>query len=188
MGGDIVLQLLQRGQSPENVRIVDVVPLNRRDMLEKAAGCDFVMADITSRASVDAALSKPWPQSVAKHPLTVFHTAAAVRPQERSPLIYHRISGVNRDGAINVMEAARAAGADIFVATSSASVGVVPPKLWVWPWQSIPENFFQVVDEKDFDSPLRPHHLFFSNCRSCPPPRSGISPTLDRRCPFQGRG
>lgn len=165
MGGDIVLQLLQRGQSPESIRIVDFAPLNRRDMLQAAAGCDFVKADITSRSSVEAAFSRPWPESVAAAPLTVFHTAAAVRPQERSPRLYHRISGVNRDGAVNVLEAARAAGADIFIATSSASVGVVAPKFWIWPWQSFPPNFFQVLDEKDFDAPLREHHLFFGNCR-----------------------
>jgi nucleoside-diphosphate-sugar epimerase len=136
-------------------------------MLEKAAGCDFVKADISSRESVDAAFSRPWPASVAEKPLTVFHTAAVIRPGERSELLYHRISGINRDGAINVVGAAKAAGADIFVATSSASVGVVPPKLWIWPWQNTPVDFLQVVTEKDFDAPLRPHHLFFSNCGSC---------------------
>ncbi|KAK4152450.1 hypothetical protein C8A00DRAFT_44504 [Chaetomidium leptoderma] len=163
VGGDIVLQLLQRGESPESIRVVDFVPLNRRDMVERAAGCDFVKADITSRSSVEAAFSKPWPGSVAKNPLTVFHTAAAVRPQERSPLLYHRISKVNRDGAVNVLETARAAGADIFIATSSASVNIIPPNFWVWPWQSSPPNYLQIASEKDFDLPLRPHHRFFSN-------------------------
>lgn len=165
VGGDIVLQLLQRGESPESIRVVDFVPLNRRDMAEAAAGSDFVQADISSRASVEAAFSKPWPASVAKKPLTVFHTAAAVRPQERSLLLYHRLSAVNRDGAVNVLEAARAAGADIFIATSSASVSIVPPKFWIWPWQSSPTDYFQVANEKDFDSPLRPHDRFFSNCK-----------------------
>lgn len=93
--------------------------------------------------------------------------AAVIRPQERSPLFYHRISRVNRDGAVNVLEAARAAGADIFIATSSASVGIFPPNFWIWPWQSTPDRHFQVADEKDFDSPLREHHLFFSNCGFC---------------------
>ncbi|KAK4235519.1 hypothetical protein C8A03DRAFT_46367 [Achaetomium macrosporum] len=163
VGGDIVLQLLQRGESPESIRVVDFVPLSRRDMLHVAAGCDFVKADITSRSSVETAFSRPWPESVAKKPLTVFHTAAVVRPQERSPLIYHRISRVNRDGAINVLEAAKAAGADIFIATSSASCSIIPTRFWIWPWQSAPENYFQVATEKDFDGSLRPHHLFFSN-------------------------
>ncbi|KAK4105434.1 NAD(P)-binding protein [Parathielavia hyrcaniae] len=163
VGGDIVLQLLQRGESPESIRIVDFVPLNRRDMVGKAAGCDFVKADITSRSSVEAAFSKPWPESVARRALTVFHTAAAVRPQERSLLFYHRVSAVNRDGAVNVLEAARAAGADIFIATSSASVSIVPPTFWIWPWQSSPTNYLQIANERDFDAPIRPHSLFFSN-------------------------
>ncbi|KAK4128858.1 NAD(P)-binding protein [Parathielavia appendiculata] len=163
VGGDIVLQLLQRGESPECIRVVDFVPLNRRDMIGKVAGCDFVKADISSRSSVDAAFSKPWPESVVKKPLTVFHTAAAVRPQERSLLIYHRISAVNRDGAVNVLKASRAAGADIFIATSSASVSIVPPKFWIWPWQRTPVNYLQIANERDFDASLRPHDRFFSN-------------------------
>jgi len=171
VGGDIVLQLLQRGESPESIRIVDFAPVNRRDMLKTAAGCDFVKADISSRASVEAAFSKPWPESVADKPLTVHHTAAAVRPQERNPLLYHRISGVNRDGAVNVLEAARSAGADVFIATSSASVGIVPPRFWVWPWESSPPNYAQVVNEKDFDAPQRAHELFFANCRIVLTPR-----------------
>ncbi|KAK3902880.1 sterol-4-alpha-carboxylate 3-dehydrogenase, decarboxylating [Staphylotrichum tortipilum] len=164
VGGDIVLQLLQRGEDPASIRIVDFTPLGgRRDLAEQAAWCDFVAADIASRASVDAAFSKPWPASAAGKPLTVFHTAAAVRPQERSELLYHRISAVNRDGAANVLAAARAAGADVLVATSSASVGIVAPRFWIWPWESSPENYFQVATEKDFEEPLRPHNRFFAN-------------------------
>lgn len=181
VGGDIVLQLLQRGESPESIRVVDFVPLSRRDMVDAAAGSDFVQADISSRASVEAAFSKPWPASVAKKPLTVFHTAAAVRPQERSLLLYHRLSAVNRDGAVNVLEAARAAGADIFIATSSASVSIVPPKFWIWPWQSSPTDYFQVANEKDFDSPLRPHDQFFSNCKPTFCPSALEETALNRR-------
>jgi hypothetical protein len=179
VGGDIVLQLIQRGESPESIRIVDFVPLNRRDMVGTAAGCDFVKADISSRSSVDAAFSKPWPESVANKPLTVFHTAAIVRPQERSLLFYHRLSAINRDGAVNVLEAARAAGADIFIATSSASVSIVPTKFWIWPWQSSPQHYFQIANEKDFDAPLRPHSQFFSNCMLSPflLPQSQDQPT-----------
>jgi hypothetical protein len=70
----LVLQLLRRGQTPESIRIVDFVPLNRSDMLNVAAGCDYVKADIASRSSVEEAFSKPWPKSVAEKPLTVFHS------------------------------------------------------------------------------------------------------------------
>lgn len=163
VGGDIVLQLLLRGQSPESIRIVDFQPLNRRDMLKKAAACDFVKADMTSLASVEAAFSKPWPASVAKKPLTVYHTAAMINPSDRSERLYERIRRVNVDGTANVLEAAKLAGADIFVATSSASVSYVPAELWVRPWQSVPGNYFQIANEADFDKPVRPHNRFFAN-------------------------
>lgn len=159
-----MLQLLQRGQPAESIRIADFQPLNRRDMLVEAARCDFVKADMTSSASVEAAFSKPWPASVAKQPLTVFHTAALINPATRNEIFYERLRRVNVVGTANVLGAARAAGADIFVATSSASVGFVPAKLWVWPWQSVPDNYLQYVTEVDFDAPIRPHNLFFANC------------------------
>lgn len=165
VGGDIVLQLLQRGQSPETIRIVDFQSLTRRDMLEKAATCDYVKADMTSPASVEAAFAKPWPASAAKKPLTVFHTAAMINPSDRSERLYWRIRRVNVDGTVNVIEAAKNAGADIFVATSSASISFLPAELWVWPWQSIPKNYVHIASEADFDAPIRPHHLFFSNCK-----------------------
>ncbi|KAK5658792.1 hypothetical protein OQA88_1604 [Cercophora sp. LCS_1] len=163
VGGDIVLQLLLRGQSPESIRIVDFQLLNRRDMLEKAAPCDFVKADMTSLASVEAAFSKEWPASVAKKPLTVYHTAAMIQPGDRSERLYERIRRVNVDGTANVMRAAKGAGADIFVATSSASVSYIPADVWVWPWQSIPGNYFHVASEADFFKPIRPHNRFFAN-------------------------
>ncbi|KAK4165725.1 hypothetical protein QBC43DRAFT_315050 [Cladorrhinum sp. PSN259] len=163
VGGDIVLQLLHRGQSPESIRIVDFAPVNRPDMVNKVAGCDFVKTNITSPESLEAAFSKPWPKSVANYPLTVFHTAAVIRPGERHEYLYERVSRVNRDGAINVVNAAKAAGADIFVATSSCSVSVKPPSFWMWPWQSSFENFFHICNDKDIDAPLRPHNQFFAN-------------------------
>ncbi|KAK4192828.1 hypothetical protein QBC35DRAFT_483499 [Podospora australis] len=163
VGGDIVLQLLQRGQSPQSIRILDFSPLNRQDMLEKASGCDFVKTNITSVESVEAAFSKPWPSSVAKSPITVFHTAALIRPQERSILLYDRVSGVNRDGAVNVLNAAKKHGADVLIATSSASVSIKPVNFFTWPWQSSPKNYFQICDEKDFFAPIRTHEEFFAN-------------------------
>jgi len=165
VGGDIVLQLLQRGQPPEAIRIVDFQTLTRQDLLEKAATCDYVKADMTSPSSVEAALTKPWPSSTAKKPLTVFHTAAMINPSDRSERLYWRIRQVNVDGTMNVIDAAKKAGADIFVATSSASISFLPAELWVWPWQSIPKNYVHIASEADFDAPIRPHRLFFSNCR-----------------------
>ncbi|KAK0729117.1 dehydrogenase-like protein [Apiosordaria backusii] len=164
VGGDIVLQLLERGQSPSSIRIADFAPVSRDDMLPKTSACDFVKTDITSIPSVEAAFSKPWPSSVSHLPLTVFHTAALIRPQERNPLLYQRVSRVNRDGAIIVLNTAKKHGCDIFIATSSGSVSITPPQFFpFWPWQSSPKGYFQICDERDFDLPIRPHEKFFAN-------------------------
>nr|CDP23348.1 Putative protein of unknown function [Podospora anserina S mat+] len=166
VGGDIVLQLLERGQSPSSIRILDFAPITRDDMLPKTSACDFVQTDITSIPSVEAAFSKPWPPSVSHLPLTVFHTAAVIRPQERHPLLYSRVSRVNRDGAIIVLNTAKKQhhNCDIFIATSSGSVSITPTRfIPTWPWQSHPAGYFQLCNESDFDLPLRPHSHFFAN-------------------------
>lgn len=81
VGGQIVLHLLMRGESPESIRIVDFKKVERADMMTGAAAkVDFAQADITSPSATKAAFNKPWPSSVAKMPLTVFHTAALIIP------------------------------------------------------------------------------------------------------------
>lgn len=166
VGGDIVLNLLARGQSPSSIRILDFSSPSRSDMTHGAAtAVDYVKTDITDPASVEAALAKAWPSDVARLPLTVFQTVAAIRPGERSLLLWERTSRVNIDGTWNVLAGAKAAGADVFVATSSASVSLRPARFFpIPPWQSEPpRGYFQVCDERDFDRPLRPHGDFFSN-------------------------
>jgi nucleoside-diphosphate-sugar epimerase len=128
-----------------------------------ATEVDFVRTDITSRASIKAALSKPWRPSVASLPLTVFHTAAVIIPSDRSQLLYGFPEAVNVRGTRNVLELAKEAGADIFSSTSSGSIAVRPVKPWVAPWARSPRNFWQVLDERDFSRPLRPHGEFFGN-------------------------
>jgi nucleoside-diphosphate-sugar epimerase len=164
VGGDIVLNLLSRGQSPSSIRILDFSRPSRSDMTHgKVAAVDHVKTDITDPASVEAAFAKPWPSDVARLPLTVFHTVATIRPGERSLALWERTSRVNVDGTRNVLAGAGAAGADIFVATSSASVCLRPAQFLIAPWQSRPQGYFQICDERDFDRPLRPHVEFFSN-------------------------
>lgn len=164
VGGDIVLQLLARGQPPSTIRIVDFSKPSRSDMLEgPAAKADYVKTDITDPASVEAAFTKPWPSDAAELPLTVFHTAAIIRPGERSMLFWERTSRVNINGTENVLAAAKAAGADVFVSTSSASVTLRPVRFFIPPWQSYPDGWNQICDERDFDRPLRPHAEYFAN-------------------------
>ncbi|KAB5580859.1 hypothetical protein GE09DRAFT_454622 [Coniochaeta sp. 2T2.1] len=164
IGCEIVAQLLQRGHPPVSIRILDFRPPTRPDMLQlPGSQCDYAEADITSPDSVKRAFTRPWHGSVAGLPLTVMHTAAALRFHERSPLVYHRCRRVNVDGTASVLSAAREAGADIFIATSSASIAMTPVRFWIWPWESEPANYVQTYGESDFDAPLRPHERFFGN-------------------------
>jgi nucleoside-diphosphate-sugar epimerase len=159
----MVLHLLRRGQPPESIRMVDYVPPKRADLLKEAAKVDFVRADITSEESIRAAFEKAWPASVAKLSLTVLHPAALINFTDRARSLLHKINNVNLTGTANVMSAAKKAGADIFLATSSASVAIKPVSYWIWPWQSQPKNMFQLYGEEDAYAPLRDHYEYFGN-------------------------
>ena len=170
VGGYIVLQLLERGQPPESIRIVDFRPPNRHDMTSgPAANVDFVQTDISSVTSTNRAFSKPWDASVAHLPLTVFHTAAIIVPSERSKLVYSLCESVNVFGTQNVVNAARQAGADILVSTTSGSIAIRRIKFWIAPWKlwdssdKWPRHYWQVLDETDFSEPPRNHDEYFAN-------------------------
>jgi len=164
VGGCIVLQLLARGTPPEHIRILDIRRTERTDMLSgPAAAVDFAQTNITSRASVDAAFARPWPASAVKLPLTVFHTAAVLLASDRSPHSYAFPESVNVKGTANVLAAAKAAGASVFSATSSASIAIRPVGTWVAPWCKEPKRFFQVLDTQDFALPLRKREEYFGN-------------------------
>lgn len=163
VGGYIVLQLLERGQPPSTIRIVDFQPPHRVDMLSgPATKVDFRKADIRSIESTEAAFSAPWDSSAATLPLTVFHTAAVIIPSARSELVNGFCESVNVRGTENVLAASRKAGADVLVMTSSASIAIRPVEMWGSPltW---PRYYTQVLDESDFFEPIRPHHGFFGN-------------------------
>ena len=125
----------------------------------------FAQADISSAAATEAAFARAWPSSSAAGlPLTVFHTADVIVPSDRSQLAYGFPKAVNVDGTANVLAAARRAGADVFVYTSSASIGIRPVEFWVRPGPSRwPRHFFQVLDDSDLGRKLRPHDEFFGN-------------------------
>ena len=164
VGGFLVLHLLARGTPPENIRIIDFRTSPRRDLHQgKAAKVEFVHADITSIPSITAAFSQPWPASVSSLPLTVFHTAAAIRPGERAKVFLSRVSVVNIDGTRNVLDAAKKAGADIFIATSSASIAIRPINFWIPPWRAAPNGIMQIYPNPEQDETIRPHGAYFSN-------------------------
>lgn len=166
VGGYIILQLLERGQPPNTIRIVDFQAPHRTDMLTgPATAIDFCKTDIASAESTEAAFSAPWDPLVAKLPLTVFHTAAVIIPSARSELVNGFCESVNVRGTENVLAAARRAGADVFVSTSSASIAIRPVEFWgkPWSWSEFPRYYSQILDESDFLQPVRPHQEFFGN-------------------------
>ncbi|KAH6854680.1 hypothetical protein B0I37DRAFT_37131 [Chaetomium sp. MPI-CAGE-AT-0009] len=168
VGGYIVLQLLERGQPPESIRIVDLRVPSRSDMLHgSATRIDFVQTDVSSADATDRAFDQAWHPSVAHLPLTVFHTAAVIVPSDRSRLVSGFCEAVNVRGTRNVVDAARRAGADVLVSTTSASISIRPVELWVPPWRlyskASPRDYWQVLDEKDFLEPLRSHEEFYAN-------------------------
>lgn len=159
-----MLQLLARGTPPSHIRILDIRRTERSDMQSgPATAVDFAQTDITSRASVDAAFARPWPASAARLPLTVFHTAAVIFASDRSPHSYAFPEAVNVKGTANLVAAAGAAGASVFSATSSASIAIRPVGAWAAPWAPEPRDFFQVLDTRDFDLPLRAREGYFGN-------------------------
>ncbi|KAH8883372.1 NAD(P)-binding protein [Thozetella sp. PMI_491] len=167
VGGYIVLQLLERGQPPESIRIVDFQKPNRPDMLNGfAAEVDHVHTDISSKASTDAAFAKPWHPSVARLPLTVFHTAAVISASDRYQIESAFCDAVNIQGTRHILDAARRSGADVLVSTTSGSISIRPVKPWMAPWSlwsAWPENYAQPLDDADFFKPLRQHGEFYAN-------------------------
>lgn len=164
VGGQMVLHLLMRGQSPESIRVIDFRGPSRQDMLTgPATQVDFAQADISSREAVDAAFARPWPKSVADLPLTVFHTAALIDAGRRSMRTFKYVEKVNVNGTRNILEASKAFGADVLIYCSSASVGLRPINFWSKPFDSWHPGSVQFLDESDFDKPLRPHGEFFGN-------------------------
>jgi len=166
VGGQLVLALLANGTPPEAICIVDARKPVREQFADKehpASKVGFVPADITTEAGALAGLTASWPDTYGKLPLTVFHTAAVIRPQERSPLFWDRVARVNVTGTAHVLSAARKAGASVFIMTSSVSVENREVGWFPWPWRKYPTNFIQYLDGGDFEKPMKPDSHFAIN-------------------------
>ncbi|KZT41614.1 NAD(P)-binding protein, partial [Sistotremastrum suecicum HHB10207 ss-3] len=166
LGGWIVVHLLARGEKPSHIRIIDMREPTRSDLTTgDASKVAFFKANITNPDEVEAAFLAPWPADVGREkssPLTVFHTAANIRFYERALFLVPHSARVNIDGTRNILAASRKAGASILVYTSSGSVAIQRTKYWIWPWQSIPKHFVQVLNDDDLRSP-KEHSNFWSN-------------------------
>lgn len=170
LGGWIVNQLLERGEDPKRIRVLDLRTPTRKDLLVGAAKeVHFIQVNVSNAVDVQAAFSLPWPttstsnfKEAAPPPLTVFHTAANIRFYERHPALVGSSAKVNVVGTQNIVNAARKAGATVMVYTSSGSVGVHRSRFWLWPWEKLPKYFVQVINDEEGRLPKR-HEEFFSN-------------------------
>ncbi|KAE8146485.1 hypothetical protein BDV25DRAFT_162347 [Aspergillus avenaceus] len=144
VGNSIISHLLMRGESPSAIRILDL-RAPKQDILSK--GVAYILTDITSEQAVQDAFTHPWPEDVANLPLTVFHNAAVIRPGDRLKAFLPLCRGVNVNGAVNVLNAAKKAGASCFIATSSGSVCLRRFPLWFAPWTA-PKHMVQVVHDE----------------------------------------
>lgn len=168
LGGWIVRHLLERGEHPKKIRVLDIRNPTRADLTTGLAkDVDFRLVDVSDREQVLAAFSAPWPltsegPSSADVKTTVFHTAANIRFYERDARLLRLSEKVNVEGTRNVLDAAQAAGVSVLVFTSSGSVSVHRARLWLWPWEKRPRFSVQTIDDDDSRLP-QSHEEMFSN-------------------------
>lgn len=136
-----------RGQDASAVRIADLQAPRRELALKHKV--QYMKTDITDRASVDKVFNTPWPPEHARLPLTVIDTVAFIHAGYRKADFLDRYMRVNVEGTKNVVEAAKSAGCDIFIATSSGSIGIKPSNLLFPPWQKRPKYFVQLLGNAD---------------------------------------
>jgi nucleoside-diphosphate-sugar epimerase len=147
VGGWMVEHLIMRGQNPAAIRIVDLQPPCRE--LAVKHNVSYFKADITDRVAVEKVFKSPWPSEIAHLPLTVFHTAAYIHAGYRKADFLGPYMKVNVEGTRNVLDAARSAGCDIFIATSSGSIGIRPSNFLFPPWRRYPKDFVQILDNAE---------------------------------------
>ncbi|KAJ7152589.1 3-beta hydroxysteroid dehydrogenase/isomerase family-domain-containing protein [Mycena crocata] len=167
LGGWIVVQLLERGEDPKRLRVIDIRPPARHDLTTgRAKDIQFIQADVSDAEALRAAFNAPWPEDSQPGGVTpqisVFHTAANIRFYEKNVALLPNSAKVNVTGTQNIIDAAREIGATAMVYTSSGSVGVRSQRFLLWPWETAPEAFVQGINDDDANIPKR-HYDFFSN-------------------------
>ncbi|KAG6333481.1 hypothetical protein ID866_5610 [Astraeus odoratus] len=167
LGGWIVLQLLQRGEDPRRIRVLDIRLPTRPDLRTgNAQHVAFFQVDISDAKAVSDAFRAPWPETESTRfdddGITVFHSAANIRFFERTLALFSRSTDVNYVGTKNVIASSKAIGASVLVYTSSGAVAVRRTRFWLWPWETQPQFWVQVVNDDDNIIPRRYEH-FFSN-------------------------
>ncbi|KAI6045267.1 3-beta hydroxysteroid dehydrogenase/isomerase family-domain-containing protein [Pisolithus marmoratus] len=164
LGGWIVLQLLQRGEDPKRIRVLDIRLPTRADLRTgRAQHVTFLRVDISDAQALLDAFRAPWPEEgTDDEGITVFHAAATIRYYERLPALFSRSTDINYEGTKNVIMASKDIGASILVYTSSTAVAIRRMRVWLWPWETRPQFFVQVLNDDDNLIPKR-HEHFSSN-------------------------
>ncbi|KAI5984743.1 3-beta hydroxysteroid dehydrogenase/isomerase family-domain-containing protein [Pisolithus marmoratus] len=163
LGGWIVLQLLQRGEDPKRIRVLDMRLPTRPDLRTgRAQHVTFLEVDISDAKAVSDAFRAPWPEKGTDEGITVFHAAANIRFYERLPALFSRSTNVNYEGTKNVITSSKDIGASILVYTSSGAIAVRRSRFWLWPWETRPQFFVQVLNDDDNLIP-KCHEHFSSN-------------------------
>ncbi|KAI6043544.1 hypothetical protein EDC04DRAFT_2866242 [Pisolithus marmoratus] len=157
LGGWIILQLLQRGEDPKRIRVLDIRLPSRVDLRTGRA------QHATFLRPISDAFWAPWPEEGTNDEgITVFHSAATIRYCERIPALFSRSTDVNYEGTKNVIMASKDIGASILVYTSSTAIAVRRSRFWLWPWETRPQFFVQVINDDDSLIP-KYHEHFCSN-------------------------
>lgn len=157
----MVEHLLMRGERPEAIRILDLTPPTRRNVVDSSV--EYIRTDVTKQAAVQEAFQKQWVSDVETLPLTVFHCAAFIRPSDRKADFLPPYIKNNIQGTKVVLQAARAANTSCFIVTSSASIAIREISYFPWPWQRWPRNLFQVLPNAEPENLRAP----LENFRSC---------------------
>ncbi|KAJ5703959.1 3-beta hydroxysteroid dehydrogenase/isomerase [Penicillium malachiteum] len=158
VGSWIVAHLLTRGENPASLRILDLISPSTEILVQ---GVDYIKPNITDELDFTAAFDKPWPEFVRQRSLTVFHTAAIIRPSKRLKCFLPFCANVNINGTKNILSAAKKAGATCFVSTSSGSVSLHKLSFWITPWERLPRRVMQILSD-DPEIPER-HDEYFGN-------------------------
>lgn len=158
VGGHVVMSLVRRGEDPKNIRILDIRPPIRRDLLSSPANqVQFIKVDITDPKAVLEAFEAPWPEGAdTSAEITVFHTAANIRHFERLKMFLPRSMRINVDGTKNVIEASAAIGATILLSTSSCTLAIFRQRLLLWwPWESAIKYPVPILTDDEHHFPKR---------------------------------
>ncbi|KAF1815941.1 putative 3-beta hydroxysteroid dehydrogenase/isomerase family protein [Eremomyces bilateralis CBS 781.70] len=139
VGGWILRHLLQRGEDSRTIVNFDIRPPVKGGL----EAIRFISVDVTDPESLAHAFATAWDDGASKLPLTVFHTVAIVRTTDRTHDTMGPYERINIHGTQNTLEASKAVGASVFLMTSSGSVLIARPGLWMWPWQKYPARFVQ---------------------------------------------